>query len=136
MKTSIPLTNVGAGGIAGVLASVLMMILNHDVYNFEAVYALIFALVVAAAGYMVPKNKSFIMLVAAPVATLIAAAVGYIAYGVQWDNATVSVAFSVFVVALFGYLGPSILPDPQPDPEPTAAEEMGSPRVRRRGPRG
>lgn len=111
---SIPKVNVGAAGLAGILASVIQMVLDHDVYNFDAVYALIFAVAVAAAGYMAGKNKSFMMLVAAPVATLIAAFVGYLLYGVQWDNAAVSVALSAFLVAFVGYVAPTVFPDPEP----------------------
>ena len=92
----VPRSDVGTAGLSGVLATVIMMVLNNDgIYNFDAVYALIFGLAVAAAGYMVPRNKSFVMLVAAPVATLVAAALGRVLYNVEWDNAAVSAALSI-----------------------------------------
>ncbi len=118
-----PRTDVGAGGIAGVLASVIMMVLQNDgVYNFQSIYALIFAVVVAAAGYLVGKHKSFVMFVAAPVATLVAAGVGKILYGAEWDNAVVSVALSTFLVALVGYLAPPVSPDLTNEPNEPAGE--------------
>lgn len=112
MNTAVPRTDVGAAGISAVLASVIQMVLQNDgVYHFDAVYALVFGLAVAGAGYLVGKNKSFVMLIAAPVATLIAAALGKILYGLEWDNAAVSVALSAFLVALVGYLAPARHPD-------------------------
>jgi asparagine N-glycosylation enzyme membrane subunit Stt3 len=112
MGTAIPRTDVGAGGIIGVLVPVVMMVLSNDgIYDFQAVYALIFAVAVALAGYMVKRNKSFVMLIAAPVATLAAAALGKVLYGIEWDNATVSVALSTFSVAFVGYIARPALPD-------------------------
>lgn len=114
-----PRTDVGGAGIAAVLATVIQMVLNHDgIYNFDATYALIFGLVVAGAGYLATKNKSFVMLVAAPVATLAAAAIGKVLYGVEWDNATVSVAASAFLVAFVGYIAPARPADPVVEPPP------------------
>lgn len=105
---ALPRKDVGSAAIMPVLAAVIMMVLKHDnVYDFQAVYGLILGLAVAGAGYFSPRNKSFVMLVAAPVATLFAAALGKILYGVEWDNAAVSVALAAFLAALFGYLAPA-----------------------------
>lgn len=123
----IPRTDVGVGGIAALLAPVVLMILEHDdVYNFNIVYALIFGVLVALAGYLATKYKSFVVFVAAPVATLVAAFIGKVFYGADWDNATVSVAFSTLVVALFTYWGPPRNPDILP-PVQIIAEERPAP---------
>jgi hypothetical protein len=82
------------------------MVLSRGTYDFASVAALVGAVVVGVAGYLPPRHKNFVMSVAAVVATLVAAFVGKLFWGVEWDNTTVSVALSAFLVAAVAYLAP------------------------------
>ena len=122
-----PRTDVGGGTLVGVVSAVVMMVLSRGTYDFAAVAALVGAVLVGVAGYLPARHKNFVMSVAAVAATLIAAVLGKLIYGVEWDNATVSVALSSFLVAAVGYLAP---PNAQTeavltphDPPPAPGEE-------------
>lgn len=111
MNSNVPRSDVGGGGIAGALTVVIMLILQGDVYDFEALVAAIAVIITFAAPYVAPTHKSIVAAITTPVATVVAAMVGMVFFNAGLNKGLVSAALASLTVALITYLGRPTAPD-------------------------
>lgn len=116
--SNIPRADVGGGGLAGALSVLFMLALNPASFNFQATEAAIAVALTFAAPYVVRRFKSFVAVVAAPVATLLTSVLAYALFAQPLDSTLVSTALSTVVVALVTYLGRPVAPDVAPPLRP------------------
>ena len=129
----LPRSDVGAGGLQGALAYLLMIVLDNDgIFDFATTEAAVVAVIAFCGGYIAPKFKPLYTALSGALAAIVTSGIGYLFFDVPFDKGMTSTLIAACAVALATYRTPPYSAS-QLDPG-YVAETPGNRRVSPSGP--